>query len=257
MAVTLTTMQAQDSLATSRLTINGNFSAVKAAIDASQLLLDPTTSILSGVKSATINDAAVSLSTTIFTVSKAGAILGNLALGTSGQSTSVLVLGNGGFTIDQSTLTLNLGGITLGGTASLFQTAGNISVSREVRFPGVAAAYSAIIGLTAASTTVNVTDKKYVVLRNDSTTAGLTASLSAGTPGQIMEIVHTIGASGFPVYISALNFSGLTGSINLTQTADSIKCVYEGASWYLLNYSAASFATTVGPTGSSITFTTL
>ena len=68
MSVTITTIQPQDSIASSRLTLNSNFSALKAGIDAVQVLLDPTTSVLSGVKSATINDNAVSSSTTIFQV---------------------------------------------------------------------------------------------------------------------------------------------------------------------------------------------
>ena len=100
------------------------------------------------------------------------------------------------------------------------------------------------------------TDKKYIVLRNDSVSTGLTASLSAGNLGQGVEIFHVKGASGFPVVINALNFSGLTGGIKLTKTGDTLKCVYDGAAWYLWSYSAASFAGATGATNSSVTFTT-
>lgn len=258
MSVTITTIQAQDSVASSRLTINSNFGALKAGIDSVQLLLDPSTSILTGVKSATINDSAVPSSTTIFQVGKGSSLLGNVIMGTTGASTSVLVNGNGGFTIDASSMTLTNGNLTLSGSSSLLSIAGHLSLSKELRLPGIAAAYSAIVGLTSSSaTTLTVTDKKYVIIRNDGTSAGLTASLSSGNLGQVLEIAHILGASGYPVYISASNFTGLTGSITLNQTGDSIRCVYDGTTWYMLNYSAASFATAGGATVSSVTFTTV
>jgi hypothetical protein len=256
MAVTITTLQPQDSLATSRLTLNSNFAALKAGIDSVQLLLNPTTSVLSGVKSATINDSAVPLSSTIFQVGKGSSLLGNVTMGTIGATTSVLINGNGGVTLSNSSLTLTTGNITLSGSSSLFSTAGDVSISREFRLPGSATAFASIIGLTSTSTTnIAVADKKYVVVRNDSTTAGLTASLSSGNLGQVVEIFHILGASGFPVNIDALNFSGLTGGITMNNTGDTLKCVYDGTAWYLWSHAPSSFAT--GGTTSSITFTTV
>jgi hypothetical protein len=258
MAVTITTIQPQDSIAASRLTLNSNFAALKAGIDSVQILLDPVTFVLSGVKSATINDNAVATSTTIFQVGKGSALLGNVIMGTTGASTSVLINGNGGVTVDQSSVTLTNGNLTLSGATSLASFAGHLSITKELRLPGVANAFAAIIGLTATSTTsVNVIDRKYIVLRNDSATVGLTASLTTGSAGQVVEIFHILGASGFPVNIDALNFSGLTGGITLNKTGDTLKCVYDGAAWYLWNYSAASFGLTSGPTASSVTFTTI
>jgi hypothetical protein len=255
MAVTITTIQPQDSIASSRLTLNSNFSSLKAGIDAVQLLLDPTTSVLSGVKSAIINDNAVALSSTIFQVGKGSSLLGNVIMGTIGASTSVLMNGNGGVTINQPNVVITSGNLSLNGTTSLASFAGHVSVAKEVRLPGSATAFASIIGLTSSvTTTVLVTDKKYIVLRNDSISAGLTASLSAGNLGQVVEIFHVRGT--FPVAIDALNFSGLTGGINLTKTGDTLKCVYDGASWYLWSYSAASFAGAIGATNSSVTFTT-
>ena len=62
MAVTITTIQPQDSIASSRLTLNSNFASLKAGVDSLQVLLNPSTSVLAGVKSATINDSAVASS---------------------------------------------------------------------------------------------------------------------------------------------------------------------------------------------------
>lgn len=258
MAVTITTIQPQDSIASSRLTLNSNFTALKAGTDALQILLDPSTSILSGVKSAIINDNAVSSSSIIFQVGKGSALLGNVIMGTTGASTSVLINGNGGITVDQSSVTLTNGNLILSGANSLVSLAGSLSLTKEIRLPGSAAAFSAIIGLTnSISTSINVTDRKYIVLKNNSILAGLTASLNAGSLGQVVEIFHILGPSGFPVNIDALNFSGLTGGISLTRTGDTLKCVYDGAAWYLWNYSSASFATSVGATISSVKFTTI
>jgi hypothetical protein len=259
MAVTITTIQPQDSIASSRLTLNSNFAALKAGVDSLQVLLDPSTSILSGVKSATINDNAVSSSTTIFQVGKGSALLGNVIMGTTGASTSILINGNGGVTVDQSSITLTTGNLTLSSATSLASMGGHISVAKENRQPGVAAAFAAIIGLTSSSTTaVPVTDKKYIVLRNDGIVAGLTASLNSGSAaGQVIEIYHILGPSAYPVYIDTLNVYGLTGGITLSRTGDTLKCVWEGASWYLWNYSPSSFGATSGATASSIRFTTL
>lgn len=258
MAVTITTIQPQDSIASSRLTLNSNFAALKAGVDSLQVLLNPSTSVLTGVKSATINDSAVSSSTTIFQVGKGSALLGDVIMGTTGASTSILVNGNGGVTIDQSSVTLTGGNLTLSGASSLGSFAGHLSIAKEFRLPGVATSFAAVFGLTAtAGTTITMTDRKYVILRNDGTSTGLTASLSAGNAGQVVEIYHIKGASGFPVYVNASNFYGLTGSITMTQTGDTIKCVYDSPYWYLWNYAASSFATAGGATASSITFTTL
>jgi hypothetical protein len=254
MAVTITTIQPQDALSSSRLTINSNFAALKSGVDSLQVLLNPTTFILSGVRSGTINDNTVTFSTSIFQVGKGSSLLGNVIMGTTGASTSVLINGNGGVTIDQSSITLTTGNLVLSNASSIATFGGDISIGKEFRAPGLATAFGSVTGLTS-TTTVTVTDLKYLVISNASTTGGQTASLSNGAAGQVLEIFHQIGASAFPVYIDTVNFSGLTGSIILTATADTIKCVYDGAAWYLMNYSPSSFAT--GGTTSSITFTTV
>jgi hypothetical protein len=254
MAVTITTIQPQDSLASSRLTLNSNFASLKAGIDAVQVLLNPTTSILSGVKSATINDNAVPFSTSIFQVGKGSSLLGNVILGTVGASTSVLINGTGGVTVDQSSVTLTNGNLSLASTTSLASFGGNASVAKEFRLPGVATAFSGLVGVTG-TTTVAVATMKYLVLSNATTTGAQSVSLSAGSNGQVLEIFHQVGASGFPINITTTNFAGLTGSISLNATADTLKCVFDGAKWYLMNYSPSSFAT--GGTTSSITFTTI
>lgn len=258
MSVTVTVIQPQDSIASSRLTLNSNFSAIKAGVDSLQVLLDPATFILSGVKSATINDNAVALSTVIFQVGKASSLLGNVTMGTTGATTSVLVNGIGGFTIDKSSLYLTTGSLYLVDGASLASFGGSLSVVKENRLPGSSNAFASIIGLTnSVSTAITVTDLKYIVLRNDDIASGLTASLNTGNAGQVIEIYHILGPSAFPVYIDAINFTGLTGAITLTATGDTVKCVYDGSSWYLWNYSPSSLATAGGATGSSITFVTV
>lgn len=247
--VTITTIQPSDSVGSSRITLNSNFNALKAGIDSVHLLLNPRDAVLSGVKSATITDSALSLSDTIFTVSKGSRLLGNVIMGTTGSATSVIINGTGGLSMPQSAITA--ANVTTAGTV----TTGSISVSKENRQPGLAAAFAGIIGLTGDKT-LTVTDLKYIAIRNDDTviTTGVTASLPAGTSGQVMEIFHILGPSAFPVILDATNFIGLTGAITMTATADTIKCVSDGTSWYLLNYSPSSFAT--GGTTSSITFTT-
>ena len=254
MAVTITTIQPQDAIASSRLTINTNFSALKAGVDSLQVLLNPTTSVLQGVRSATINDSAVPFSTSIFQVGKGSSLLGNVIIGTVGASTSVLINGNAGVTVDQSSITLTNGNLTLSSSTSLASFAGHLNVTKEVRLPGLATAFSSLIGLTQ-TTTIPVTGLKWLVISNASTSGAVTASLASGTLGQVLEIFHQLGASGYGVNIDALNFSGLTGSIGLTKTADTLKCVFDGAAWYLMNYSASSWAT--GGTTSSITFVTI
>ncbi len=256
MAVTVTTINPQDSIASSRLTLNSNFTALKSGINAVQSLLDPTTYILSGVKSATIDNSAVAISTVIFTVTKGSLLYGNVTMGTTGASSSVLINGTGGFTIDSSNLTLTNGNLSLSSTSSLLTVGGDLTVAKEFRLQGSSTAFSAIYGLTAASTAMSPTDLKYIVVRNDSTTVGLTATLSAGNPGQVIEIYHIRGASGYQVNLSAANFYGLTGSISMRKTGDTLKVMYDSPYWYLWSYSAASFAGTTGATSSSITFTT-
>ena len=259
MSVMITQIQPQDSIASSRLTLNSNFSALKTGVDSLQILLNPTTAVLTGVKSVTVNDNAVPYSSSILYVGKGSSLLGNVIMGTTGASTSVLVNGNGGFTIVQSNLTIGNGNLALSGAASLATFGGHISVTKENRQPGVANAFSAIIGLTDAvqPTPIPVADLKYVVLRNDGTT-GLTATLSAGNPGQVLEIFHIKGASGFPVYVipAVGNFEGLIGPIQMTQTGDTLKLVYDGK-WYLWNYSSSSFAVAGGATSSSVSYTLL
>ena len=51
MAVSIQTLLGSENVGLSRLTINANFAALKAASDAVTALLDPTTFTLSGVKS--------------------------------------------------------------------------------------------------------------------------------------------------------------------------------------------------------------
>lgn len=254
MAVTITTIQPQDALASSRLTINSNFAALKAGVDSLQVLLDPTTFILSGVRSGTINDNTVPFSTSIFQVGKGSSLLGNVIMGTTGASTSVLINGNGGVTVDQSSITLTTGNLTLSSASSVATFGGDISVGKEFRAPGLTTAFGSPAGLTS-SASITVTDLKYLVITNVSTTGGHTASLSAGAAGQVLEIFHLLGASAFPVYIDTINFIGLSGPITLTATSDTLKCVYDGGAWYLMNYSPSSFAT--GGTTSSITFATI
>lgn len=257
--VTITTIQPQDSIASSRLTLNSNFSALKAGIDNVQVLLDPSTSILTGVKSGTINDSTLPLSNVIFQVGKSAVIAGNVTMGTIQASSSVLINGVGGVTISESSLTLTVGNIRLSGVSSLADFKGHLNVANEVRLPGLATAFSAIIGLTSATTTtINVSNLKYLVISNASLSAtGLTASLLNGNLGQVLEIYHTIGQGGGPVNFTTNNFQGLTGSLTMKASGDTLKCVYDGTKWYLMSYSAASFATAAGATVSSVKFTTV
>lgn len=253
MAVSIQTLLGSENVGLSRLTLNANFAALKAASDAVTALLDPTTLTLSGIKSVTIDNSALGLSSAILSVSKGALILGDLTLGTIGASTSVAIRGNGGINISEGSLTIGVGNLSLSSSSLL--TSGNVSIVGEKRAPGLAAAFAATIGLTndAAVTALSVSTLKYIIISNGGTgasaLAGLEASLVSGSSGQELELYHTLGASAGPVKIATSNFAGLTGSIILTATGDKIKCIYEGTSWYLWDYTTG----TPGATSISIT----
>jgi hypothetical protein len=246
MAVSIQTMLGSENVGLSRLTINTNFAALKAASDAVTALLDPTTLSLSGIKSVQIDNSALSLSSAILSVSKGASILGDLVLGTTTASTSVAIRGNGGVNISEGSLTIGVGNLSLSSTSLL--TSGNVSIVGEKRAPGLVAAFAATIGLTndAATTSIPVSTLKYIIISNGGTgasaLAGLQASLVSGSSGQELELFHTLGASAGPVKIATSNFAGLTGSIILTATGDKIKCIYEGTSWYLWDFTMGSTA---------------
>lgn len=243
MAVSITTIQGTDNVALSRLTINANFSALKAASDAVTALLDPSTYILSGVKSVQIDNSAVALSSTILSVSKSASILGNLTLGSLAQATTVTINGTGGVSLLNSSLTLGSGSLTMSSTSSLLTQNGNFLLGGQYRSTGLNTAYSNIVSLTTEGTTaVTVTgtyNNKYLFMTNGSTASyastGLTASLSAGTNGQVVEIFHVKGEG--PVNISTTNFWGMESGVPIvmTETGDKVTCVYENGSWFLWN----------------------
>jgi hypothetical protein len=257
MAVPITTIQGSDNVALSRLTINANFSALKAASDAVTALLNPSTFTLSGVKSVQIDDSAAALSSSILSVSKGASILGNLTLGTLASPTSVLVNGTGGVTLAEASLNVTLGNVTISAAGSLLNLGGAININGEFRSPGISTAESNMIGLTSSTTySINPTGyNKYVFLSNGSTASiavpGLTASLGVGATGQVVELYHVKGPSG-SVYIDTTNFVGLTGPITMTETGDKIKCIYEGGSWYLWDANPA-FIYSAGATGATAT----
>jgi hypothetical protein len=246
MAVSITTIQGSDNVGLSRLTINANFAALKAASDAVTALLDPTTASLSGVKSVQIDNAASALSSSIFSVSKGASILGNMTLGTIGASTSVSIRGTGGVSISEGSLSIGLGNLSMVSTSLL--TGGNVSVVGEKRAPGLATAFTNTVGLTG-NVSVAVATKKYIVLSN-TTPAGLTATLQSGSAdGQVVEIYHTLGATGGVVSINTNNFVGLTGGIQMTETGDKLECIYDSGNWYLWDYTEST------PGAGSISFT--
>ena len=252
MAVSITTIQGTDNVALSRLTINSNFSALKAASDAVTALLDPSTYTLSGVKSIQVENSASPLSATILSVGKGAAIMGNLTLGTVAQPTTVSIIGTGGVSIASSSITIGTGNLSLSSETSLLSLGGNMSIAGQYRSTGLSMSKSNMISLTASSTPVSVAgayNNKYVFVTNGSTAStaplGVSCSLVEGTAGQVIEIYHVLGPSG-PVKIDTTNFTGLTGPIQLNCEGDVIKCVYEGGYWNLWEAIPAEFAT--GPT---------
>jgi len=246
MAVSIQLLSGSDNVGLSRPIINANFSALKAAADASAALLNPSTSVLSGIKSVQVDNTALSLSSTILSISKSATVLGNMTLGTISASTNLTINGTGGVSISEGSLQLTTGNVTLAGISSLLTINGGINIVGEKRAPGLATAFLNTIGLTS-TTTVNIVPSglKYVIITNGATSSdavfGLTASLSAGTVGQEVEIYHVAGPSG-PTRIDASNFYGLSGSIVMTKTGDKIKCIYEGSSWYLWDFTPGATA---------------
>ena len=262
MAVPITTILGSDNVALSRLTINANFAALKAASDALTALLNPTSFSISGIKSIQVDDSASALSSSIFSVSKGATILGNVTLGTVGSPTSVLLNGSGGFTLSEASINLTLGSLSLNSVSSLMTLQGGISLAGSFRSPGISNAQSNQIGLTSSTTfTISpVAYNKYIFVTNGSTASiapyGLTAALGTGATGQVVEIFHVKGPSG-SVHIDTTNFTGLSGPINLSETGDKIKCIHEGGSWYLWDVQpVAIYGATAGATASSsITYT--
>jgi hypothetical protein len=185
-------------------------------------------------------------------VSKGASILGVVTLGTIGASTSVLINGNGGVALSEANLTIALGNFDLQSATSLADLGGHLNLDGELRLPGVSTAFASSIGLTSATPyAIPVSSKKYLVVTNGATNSaapfGLTASLQTGSAGQVVELYHVAGASG-PVRLSTTNFYGLTGSVILRATGDRIKCVYQGSSWYLWDFTSG--ATALGATSS-------
>ena len=242
MAITVTTIQPQDSISGSRLVLNSNFNTVANEINTLENFINPSTAVISGVKSLTVDNSTVSITSPIFTVTKGSSLLGSVVIGTSGAATSVTVNGTGGMNIIQSPLTISGGDFNLSSPSNSANISGNLSVSGELRLPGSAQAFSSIIGLTA-SKTLTIAGLQYIVLTNASS-GGLTASLPAGSSaGQVLEIYHKLGTAGNGVTLNTSNFNGLTGGIQLTQTGDTLKCVYDGSTWYMWNYNPSSLAT--------------
>ena len=241
MAVSITTIQGTDNVAMSRLTINANFSALKAVSDALTALLDPTTYSLSGIKSVSIDNSAVALSSTILSVSKSATILGSLNLGSVAQPTSLTINGTGAVSILSSSVTLGSGNFTMSSANSVLTQNGSLLLGGQFRSTGLNTSYSNIVTLITPVTNVNVTgsyNNKYLFLTNGSTASyapdGLTATLSEGTEGQVLEIFHVKGPVG-PTVITTTNFWGLEAdsTITMTETGDKITCIYENGAWFL------------------------
>lgn len=240
MSVPITIMAGSDNVGLSRLTINTNFAALKAASDAVTALLNPTTLVLSGIKAVTIADSGLGLSASILNVANGASILGNVILGST--ASSVRFRGAGGISIEElgNNLTIAQADLDMQSATSLADFGGHLNLDGELRLPGVSTAFASQVGLTSTDTTsVPVSALKYMVITNGATSAaatyGLTASLQAGSAGQVLELYHAQGASG-PVRISTTNFYGLTGAVVLTQTGDRLKCIYNGSSWYLWDF---------------------
>ena len=242
MSVSITAIQAADSIAGSRLTLNSNFASIATEINNIEYLINPSTAAISGILSLSVSNSGVNYATSVLNVGQAATILGNLFIGATSNPTSVSILGSGNVTLSQASLVMSNGSVIVGSTSSASSFSGNVTISGELCLPGSANAFSNMISLTAASASINVSGLKYLVVSNSSGSAGLTASLSSADAGQVLEIFHVKGPSGYPVIINATNFNGLTGGIILTESGDTLKCLYDGTKWYLWSYSAMSFA---------------
>lgn len=247
-------MSGSDNVGLSRLIINRNFSAIKAVVDALTDLLNPDTLSLSGIKSLTVENTAVTLSDSILNIGKGATILGDVKIGTPGSSLSGLTLrGTAGMNITEGSLTVTLGNVTLDAVTSLLNAKGHVSFGKEIRMPGISSAFSSYVGLTNTSsvTAVSPAGMKYLVISNIGSTESVAMSLDPGTTGQVVEIYHALGTAGGPVSIDVSSgWAGVTGSIEFTETGDKIKCVYESSSWYLWDFTPNS-----AMSGSSLTFT--
>lgn len=152
MAVTITEILETDEIAASRITLNNNFSALKAAVDTvTDTYLDTTTGDLS-VNSATIQKLATDPFTTVgLTVENSASIVGNLGVGQT-TTTNSLVVTNG--------ITVSGGNISLTNSANKISSTGGFSVAGSFVQPGFSngftPAYDEASYATVSGTTGNL-----------------------------------------------------------------------------------------------------
>jgi hypothetical protein len=134
MAVTITEILETDEIAASRITLNNNFSALKSAVDTiTGTYLDTTSGDLT-VNSATVQKLSTDPYTTVgLTVENSGSVVGNLGVGQT-LTTNSLVVTNG--------VTVSGGNISLTNSANKISTTGGLSVGGSVVQTGFSNAFT-------------------------------------------------------------------------------------------------------------------
>lgn len=250
MALNIQVLQGSDGVSSSRSTINQNFSTLKTASESLLNLLNTDNATLSGLSSITVENVAVSLGTSVLGIGNSATIQGSLYIGTESQATSISLLGTGGLTITNGGLTLGNGNINVNLSTAGISSAGYLNVSGEDRKPGITNGFSNAIDTNITTpVAIVVTSLKYLVVKNTNTSLKST-SLATGTAGQILDIILTDDISGNGgveftniISIKAGSASVTTNKVVLTHSGDSIRVVYEGGNWYLLNAMPISLLT--------------
>lgn len=152
MSVTITEILETDEIAASRITINNNFSALKAGVDGiTDNYINPTTGAAT-LKSVTVQKLATDPLTTIgLDVENSANIDGNLGVGETATINAAVVT---------SGLTVSGGDMSLTNSANKISTAGNFSVAGSVIQTGFSdafiPAYDEASYATVSSTTGNL-----------------------------------------------------------------------------------------------------
>ena len=261
MAVTIEEILATDEIASSRLTINENFAALKDAIDTitDSYINEDTGEITAS--SMTLARGSEPTTTTILTVEASQSIGGDLAVTGSTALNDLTV--NSGIEVDA-------GNVKFNDVSGTFTNLSVLKQSSAIAFSGLnstfinaslPSAWDSLTTLSASGTNavLSVTKKNFIMLDFSSYDGGtnniLTVQLPAGSIlGQHLYIVSKIGSSNGvhllkPTIVSSTaNIAGLITSEAVSLVAGTrdyrvVELGWTGSQWIILNLQGATIVT--------------
>ncbi|HOF06451.1 MAG TPA: hypothetical protein PKY44_00260 [Bacteroidales bacterium] len=251
MAINISIIESKTNLAASRLLINSNFSALKNGIDNLYSYLDPSTSILNGIKSLTVNDESSSITKSVLNVGNSAQILGNLTIGTSGIDNHITLNGNSNsnFIIQNGDIKIENGNISINGNSYAYGnlyigTTGNTGGS--INLVGLSKSFVSPIDITSETSPYaiqSVSGMQGIVLYNNDNTSDIDIILPlASTNGQELYISYIKGNDFAGDIIIKGNLIDTLGTkfIKMSESGDTIKLIGLSTHWILLNYTSIS-----------------